>query len=859
MKKLLLAIALVGSCFWGYSQNNISQLEYFIDTDPGFGLGNQVTITPASILNENVNVNLTGLSGGIHSVYFRAKNDSGWSITYSTPFLVASNAPSSPAPNINKLEYYIDVDPGYGNGVDVPVTPGQIVAMPATIVLTGQAQGMHMVTVRARDVNNTWGHNYTTPFIVVSGTIGADIAALEYFIDADPGFGNGFQVPFTPGQIIDQPVSISLVGISSGLHMISLRAIDTNGDYSIVYSQPFIKSGTSVNTNIVELEYFVDTDPGFGAGTTVNLNNASVIDTSVTVNLAGVSPGLHILYIRAKDSNGLWSMAYIKPIIQNGTGIAPGIMALEYFFDVDPGFGAATSIALNGSIIDTAVVFNVTGLSDGMHILQMRAQDQNGNWGLTFNRPFIKTGVLALPDIVALEYHIDTFAGYGSGTNVPLTAASVVDTSLVLDMTGVPKGTHDLYVAALNQNGVWSLVYNRAFCIGAEALFSTDTVCFGTPTTFTDLSLDTLSITTYWWDYMSDGTMNDSTPGNQSFVYDSVGTYTAMLILDKDSLCPDTFITSVEVDSLGKIRGNVYNDAGPISNGYVKLFQYLTSGAMPLVDSVNIAANGDYIFDDLVFDSYIVRAHPDTFDYPTYVVTYFDSTFQWGNADVINADCDTVVNIGVLNINLVQGSGYVSGYVYSVDTVSMNKQALAGDPIPGIDISLEQIPGGIIGGQTQTDSVGFYEFDNLPIANFEIYVDIPGKGIDSTYLVVISSTDTLFENMNFLVDSDHIWVDETVGTIITRVTSPNYQLSLYPNPYNTYTNLDLYLNETADIRISVTDLVGRQIMSKTILNQPPGNYKETFSANQLGFGSGIYLMKVQVGGSVNVIRLIETR
>jgi len=172
---------------------------------------------------------------------------------------------------------------------------------------------------------------------------------------------------------------------------------------------------------------------------------------------------------------------------------------------------------------------------------------------------------------------------------------------------------------------------------------------------------------------------------------------------------------------------------------------------------------------------------------------------------------------------------------------------------------LEQIPGGIIGGQTQTDSVGFYEFDNLPIANFEIYVDIPGKGIDSTYLVVISPTDTLFENMNFLVDSDHIWVDETIGTIITQVISPNYQLSLYPNPYNTYTNLDLYLNETADIRISVTDLVGRQIMSKTILNQPPGPYKETFSANQLGFGSGIYLMKVQVGGSVNVIRLIETR
>jgi hypothetical protein len=39
--------------------------------------------------------------------------------------------------------------------------------------------------------------------------------------------------------------------------------------------------------------------------------------------------------------------------------------------------------------------------------------------------------------------------------------------------------------------------------------------------------------------------------------------------------------------------------------------------------------------------------------------------------------------------------------------------ALAGDPVPGIDVSLEQIPGGVTR-TTKTDSTGRYVFDRLP-------------------------------------------------------------------------------------------------------------------------------------------------
>lgn len=45
---------------------------------------------------------------------------------------------------------------------------------------------------------------------------------------------------------------------------------------------------------------------------------------------------------------------------------------------------------------------------------------------------------------------------------------------------------------------------------------------------------------------------------------------------------------------------------------------------------------------------------------------------------------------------------------------------LQGDPVPGVDVSIEQSPGGIIIAQTQTDGTGYYRFDGLPPGNYVV-------------------------------------------------------------------------------------------------------------------------------------------
>src|SRR5687767_10171544 len=60
---------------------------------------------------------------------------------------------------------------------------------------------------------------------------------------------------------------------------------------------------------ISRAEYFFDTDPGLGNGTTlaVPFPSDNVVFTPA-ISTSGLDPGYHVLFIRTKSSDGLWSL-----------------------------------------------------------------------------------------------------------------------------------------------------------------------------------------------------------------------------------------------------------------------------------------------------------------------------------------------------------------------------------------------------------------------------------------------------------------------------------------------------------------------------------------------------------------------
>ena len=174
------------------------------------------------------------------------------------------------------------------------------------------------------------------------------MSKFEYFIDTDPGFGLGVNVPITSANSIDKTLNVDLSNVTNGLHTLYIRAKDNNSKWSHIFNRLFIKSiGDGNQTVITQIEYFYDTDPGFGQGNQVPITAAAQINKQFTANTTGLTTTNHTLYIRAKADNGRWSNAYygtfslvstVLPVefglftvhLDNGNGVLRWLTHSEY-------------------------------------------------------------------------------------------------------------------------------------------------------------------------------------------------------------------------------------------------------------------------------------------------------------------------------------------------------------------------------------------------------------------------------------------------------------------------------------------------------------------------------------------------
>jgi hypothetical protein len=218
--------------------------------------------------------------------------------------------------------------------------------------------------------------------------------------------------------------------------------------------------------NISRIEYFFNTDPGFGHATAITgfAPSENVAGFNTTIDLSTVSNGVNILYIRSKDNNGGWSITNAIPFIKVDISTY-NIVRAEYFLNTDPGFGKATSIVLPVSpdVSNKALSLNIESAQPGINNLYIRTEDNNGSWSLTNCIAFIKGN--APGNISSLEYFIDTDPGFGKATPVVLTPGQNISSYVFnADVSSLAANTtHNLFIRAKDVNGIWSLTNVLSF------------------------------------------------------------------------------------------------------------------------------------------------------------------------------------------------------------------------------------------------------------------------------------------------------------------------------------------------------------------------------------------------------------
>jgi hypothetical protein len=222
-------------------------------------------------------------------------------------------------------------------------------------------------------------------------------------------------------------------------------------------------------SQISTAEYFVDTDPGVGNATAIALTAGNTITENFTIPTAGLSGGMHVLHIRVKGTNSIWSLyhrAYFYIQETSSSSSPENIIAAEYFIDTDLGVANASVLAVTQGL-NLAENFTIptASLSAGMHVLHLRVKDAANVWSLYKRTYFYVHQVSASPaspPIVTAEYFFDTDPGVGNGTALALTQGMTITTNFtILIPSGMTDGDHYLHLRVQDQDGNWSL-YKRA-------------------------------------------------------------------------------------------------------------------------------------------------------------------------------------------------------------------------------------------------------------------------------------------------------------------------------------------------------------------------------------------------------------
>ncbi len=367
-------------------QNNLTAMEYFIDADPSQGSATAVTISTATDLDIMQSIPTTGLTEGFHVISFRAQDENGiWGLVEVKPFYIAQSISASQN-TIDLMEYFIDSDPGQGNGTSIAITADTDFDIMAGIPTTGLTQGFHLLTVRARDDKGIWGHVESKTFYVnLSITSEQNILQnIEYFIDVDPGHGNGTPVTFTENTNLNFLTSIPTTGLSPGFHVLTFRGQDENGVWGLVESKPFfISLSTSEEPNLLtNLEYFFDQDPGHGNGVGIDIGDTVAINYLDSLSTAGLAPGFHRISVRGQDERGVWGLVEQKPFYLDP---ARNITLIEYSLGTDPGIGSGNQIIIDPAERNPEITLTLPsdGFAVGSYQFYARALDSNMQWSLT--------------------------------------------------------------------------------------------------------------------------------------------------------------------------------------------------------------------------------------------------------------------------------------------------------------------------------------------------------------------------------------------------------------------------------------------------------------------------------------------
>ena len=274
-----------------------------------------------------------------------------------------------------------------------------------------------------------------------AATAQKNIAERQYWLDGNIAGAK---------TLAESPTSISIEGLKSGIHSLTVRVKDSDGLWSSQVAKYFIKpyaENVLSENGIAQHQYWIDGN--LQAAVTANSKPSPIV-------ISSLNPGLHTFTVRVQDKEGMWSSqvakCFIVPFKETSVG-GKEIVQHQYWID-----GKIEAQVTKNSPID---IIDIEPLSTGLHSFTVRVKDNTGVWSSQVAKYFIKPYTEVSVDgkeIVKHQYWIDGKLD----AQVTLNQKDPID---IINIEGLKAGLHSLTVRVQDNTGVWSSQVAKYFIV----------------------------------------------------------------------------------------------------------------------------------------------------------------------------------------------------------------------------------------------------------------------------------------------------------------------------------------------------------------------------------------------------------
>jgi len=367
------------------------------------------------------------------------------------------------------------------------------------------------------------------------------------------------------------------------------------------------------------------------------------------------------------------------------------------------------------------------------------------------------------------------------------------------------------------------------------------------------------------WSF-SDGTI-PSTDFSPTHHFAADGNYNVCLAVYGNG-CGDTLCQNINIQNqyqIWRLSGHVNEGADAACKYTVYLIGVDSSSYLTLIDSIvvgndsiGLACPDSFAFNNIFYAGqsnirYIKVALRSTdAGYANYLPTYYGDELNWADATPLTLTGD----LSGINISLVAGTntggpGFVGGWVSQGAGLTAgsgtNNHRGVGDPLGHVQINLvtdNDVPVAY----TYTDAGGHYTFSNLALGTYKVYAEAIGKTPQPAYVTLTANNPTM-DNVDVSINSTSaITGINEIGNITLD--------GVFPNPVTDKTVVRFTAGNNADMKMILTDMQGRVIISKNIAAVKGSNQIDINLSNN---SAGVYQLSLTSNTSKKIVKLVKNK